>query len=149
MLNERISRTIAKIATYRLLLTIMQAIMITYIMAEVEESIAIAIGGFIVNTVVYFGYERAWNYSKFGQTLNTATVFADSWVITIYKTIIWRLCVLANSFIVPWIVTESVDDALMYASLTFLIHTTIYIIHERIWNRVRWGRNIIVDKSIS
>ena len=149
MYNEKIIRTIGKIATSRLLLATSQIVTGMIVTNSLETGIMFAVGALTVNIAILFGFERAWNWSRFGQYLDSATLFADEWSRTIYKAVTWRICITTNNFLVPYMLTGSFEKAMMFLSISSIINTVIYIVHERIWNRVRWGREIVADKVIA
>ncbi len=38
------------------------------------------------------------------------------------------------------LITHRIDTTLTLTILTNLVSTTTYFIHERVWNRIQWGR---------
>ena len=146
MFNEMIRRTVAKTITSRILLGASQILTGMFVTNSLETGILFAIGALTVNVLILFGFERAWNWSGYGQRLNEATLFIDSWSRTIYKAVTWRLCITANNFLIPYLLKGSFEKAMMFLSISSIVNTVLYFLHDRTWNKVRWGRNIIVDK---
>jgi uncharacterized membrane protein len=56
------------------------------------------------------------------------------------KTITWRITGSSAVFAISWIFTGNVSMAGTIALAQLIISTALYFIHERIWNRIGWGR---------
>jgi len=56
------------------------------------------------------------------------------------KSITWRIIAILSTFVVGYVLTGSVDFAASLALLSNLINFILYYFHERLWLRVRWGR---------
>ena len=65
---------------------------------------------------------------------------SDSSIRTLAKTISWRIVATIATFIVSYLVSDDVSIAGTIAGSQILIHTTLYLIHERFWNKVTWGK---------
>ncbi|MCY0148868.1 DUF2061 domain-containing protein [Hoeflea sp. G2-23] len=63
----------------------------------------------------------------------------DSKIRTIVKAITWQILGLAVSGALAWFYTGSVITALSFAFSTATSGLAFFIVHERIWARVRWG----------
>ena len=60
---------------------------------------------------------------------------------SLVKTITWRLTGSGSTFLISWIITGSVAIAGTILGIHFFINTLLYYIHERLWNKIRWGKN--------
>lgn len=58
---------------------------------------------------------------------------------TVAKTITYRASVMLTSFVVLWLLTNSIDVAIAFTGLSLVYSTIIYFIHERAWLKVKWG----------
>lgn len=67
----------------------------------------------------------------------------DSSSRTIAKTISWRVVATITTFIVSYLASDNIVIASSIAGSQIIIHTVLYIIHERIWNKIKWGKIII------
>ena len=73
--------------------------------------------------------------------------FARRWVLnesprrSIVKTISWRLTGSGATFLISWLISNSFVVAGTIASVQLITNTILYYIHERVWNRIRWGRS--------
>jgi len=59
---------------------------------------------------------------------------------SIVKAVSWRLTGTIDTFIVSFLVTGELLLAGSIASLEILTKICLYWVHERVWNRIRWGR---------
>ena len=56
------------------------------------------------------------------------------------KAIVWRCIGTADTFIISWAITKEPVTAGAIASFEVFTKTILYYIHERGWNKVKWGR---------
>lgn len=56
------------------------------------------------------------------------------------KAITWRITGTADTFIISLLITKKPVVAASIASIEVLTKTILYYFHERIWNKVSWGR---------
>ena len=65
---------------------------------------------------------------------------ADTSARSLAKTISWRITGSGATFAISYIVLgdATVSGTIAVIQLTF--NTALYFIHERIWNRIKWGQ---------
>lgn len=63
---------------------------------------------------------------------------------TIVKSISWRAIATLDTIIIAWLVTGKIKFALSIGGIEVVTKMVIYYIHERIWNRIKFGRKIYV-----
>jgi len=65
----------------------------------------------------------------------------DSTKRSLAKTISWRLTGSTATFIISYIIlgNAAVSGTIAVIQLTF--NTLLYFIHERIWNKIKWGQS--------
>lgn len=56
------------------------------------------------------------------------------------KAVTWRITGTADTFIISLLITKKPVVAASIASLEVLTKTVLYYFHERVWNKVSWGR---------
>ena len=56
------------------------------------------------------------------------------------KAITWRITGTADTFIISLLITKKPVVAASIASVEVLTKTILYYFHERIWNKISWGR---------
>jgi uncharacterized membrane protein len=64
----------------------------------------------------------------------------DSSVRSLAKAVSWRITGSIDTFIISWIIT---GEALIASGIAFtelLTKIILYWIHERVWNKVSWGK---------
>lgn len=56
------------------------------------------------------------------------------------KAISWRITGTIDTFIISWLITGALHLAGAIAITEIITKIVIYWIHERIWNKISWGR---------
>lgn len=59
---------------------------------------------------------------------------------SIAKTITWRLTGSGATFLVSYVMTGSFAIAGTIASIQIVSNTILYFAHERVWDRIKWGK---------
>lgn len=59
---------------------------------------------------------------------------------SVLKSITWRIVGTADTVIISWIVTGALTLAFSIGFVELLSKMLLYFVHERIWNKVRWGK---------
>lgn len=59
---------------------------------------------------------------------------------SIVKSITWRIVGTADTVIISWIVTGALTLAFSIGFVELLSKMLLYFVHERVWNKVRWGK---------
>jgi uncharacterized membrane protein len=59
---------------------------------------------------------------------------------SILKSITWRIVGTADTVIISWIVTGALTLAFSIGFVELLSKMLLYFVHERIWNKIRWGK---------
>jgi adenylylsulfate kinase len=57
------------------------------------------------------------------------------------KAVTWRVTGTIDTFIVSWLLTGEPKVALSIAGVEFFTKIFLYYSHERIWNKIKWGKN--------
>ena len=60
---------------------------------------------------------------------------------SIVKTVSWRLTGTAATFLIAFIITGNFELASVIGSLQLVTNTILYYLHERLWNKITWGRD--------
>jgi uncharacterized membrane protein len=66
----------------------------------------------------------------------------DSNARSIVKTVSWRLTGSGATFLVSYLITGNFNMAGTIALIQLTTNTILYYVHERIWNKINWGKNI-------
>lgn len=59
---------------------------------------------------------------------------------SIVKSIVWRFVCVVVSIVISFFLTAKWDIAVAIGSSYNIITMVLYYFHERMWNRVKWGK---------
>ena len=59
---------------------------------------------------------------------------------SIAKAISWRLLGTIDTLVVSYFIIGEVSLAASIASIDFITKLILYFFHERIWNKIKWGK---------
>ena len=59
---------------------------------------------------------------------------------SVAKAFSWRMTGTLDTIIVSYIITGKISYAFAIGSIEVVSKFILYFIHERIWNRIKWGR---------
>ena len=59
---------------------------------------------------------------------------------SLLKTLTWRITASLETFTIGWIITGSWRIGRSIATLEVVTKLFFYYFHERIWNKIKWGR---------
>lgn len=60
---------------------------------------------------------------------------------SLVKAISWRITGTADTFLISWLITGEALLASGIALTEVITKIFLYWAHERVWNRISWGRN--------
>ena len=58
------------------------------------------------------------------------------------KAISWRITGTVDTFLISWLITGELALAGGIAATEVVTKIVLYWLHERVWNRVSWGRSL-------
>ncbi|WP_196889575.1 DUF2061 domain-containing protein [Aureivirga sp. CE67] len=56
------------------------------------------------------------------------------------KTISWRIVGTLDTIFISWLVTGTLSLAFSIGLIELVTKMTLYFFHERIWNKIKWGK---------
>jgi uncharacterized membrane protein len=59
---------------------------------------------------------------------------------SLLKTLTWRVVATSDTFLIAWLITGKLDWAAGIAGIEIITKMFLYYFHERIWDRVKYGR---------
>ncbi|AUC86157.1 hypothetical protein CW731_13075 [Polaribacter sp. ALD11] len=59
---------------------------------------------------------------------------------SVIKALSWRLIGTLDTLIVSYLLTGEIGLATSIASIDFITKLVLYFFHERIWNKIKWGK---------
>ena len=60
---------------------------------------------------------------------------------SVAKTVSWRIVGTMDTIGISWLLTGEVDTALAIGSVELVTKMVLYFGHERIWNRIKFGKD--------
>jgi uncharacterized membrane protein len=60
---------------------------------------------------------------------------------SIAKTISWRITGSLATFLISFWITGNLTTSTTIAIIQLTANTILYYVHERVWNKISWGRN--------
>ena len=66
---------------------------------------------------------------------------SDSSVRSLAKAVSWRVTGTVDTFIISWIITGQVLLASGIAFTEIMTKIFLFWAHERVWNKISWGKN--------
>jgi uncharacterized membrane protein len=64
----------------------------------------------------------------------------DSKFRSLTKTISWRLTGSGATFLISLLISNNISIAGTIAIIQLFANTILYYLHERIWNKIEWGK---------
>jgi uncharacterized membrane protein len=68
---------------------------------------------------------------------------------SVAKSITWRIVGTIDTIVISWAVTGKMVLALSIGSIEVVTKMILYVIHERVWERISWGNRLSNSKNIS
>lgn len=99
----------------------------------------------LVNMILHWLHERVWNYFQFNRKPADGLMFVDGHPRTISKSVTWRILISINNFVIPYLITGSWKAAAAFFTIATITNIIIYYTHERLWNKVSWGKTKVDD----
>ena len=59
---------------------------------------------------------------------------------SLLKTLTWRITASLDTFIIAWVITGEWDTGITIAGIEVITKMFFYYSHERIWNKIKWGK---------
>lgn len=60
---------------------------------------------------------------------------------SLVKTVSWRLTGSGATFLISYLIADNFAVAGTIATIQLISNTVLYFVHERIWNKIKWGRD--------
>lgn len=64
---------------------------------------------------------------------------------TIGKAVTWRIWMTITNSLIGWVVTGDPWKGLAVGLGALVVNSILYIIHERLWNRSDWGKQVLTQ----
>jgi uncharacterized membrane protein len=70
---------------------------------------------------------------------------SDSHKRSITKALIYRVIAFIADTLIAWCITGNIGLAFKFGIVVFIIHTVMYYMYERVWQKIKWG--IVTDQE--
>ena len=147
MFKEKHPRTIVKVITWRVLLTISHVVNGFIVTGSIITGLQIAGLAAIINSCLFWLHERSWNIFQWNRRQDENVKFVEGQPRTISKILTWRVLITASNFIIPFIMTGSWGSAALFAGMATVVNMFIFWAHERVWNKIKWGKDTVDQLS--
>jgi len=91
----------------------------------------------ITKTIIYYFHERIWNKFNIGRIGDKVKRTRS-----LIKALTWRITASLDTFLLSYIITGRFDWATTIAFFEIITKAILYYLHERGWNKIKWGRII-------
>lgn len=61
----------------------------------------------------------------------------------VVKVVTWRMWITISNMGFGWYMTGSWLGGLAYSGVAMIVNTFMFIVFDRTWNRIQWGKEII------
>ena len=72
---------------------------------------------------------------------------SDTSVRSLAKAISWRITGTIDTFLISWLITGQILLASGIALTEIMTKVVLFWLHERVWNKIKWGRTTDSNKS--
>jgi uncharacterized membrane protein len=73
-------------------------------------------------------------------TTHTQSLNQDKLTRSFIKSLCWRFIGTIDTILISYFVTGEIDFALSIGMIELITKMGLYVLHERLWNRVSWGK---------
>ena len=130
------TRTLAKTVTYRLATFVLTYLITMLLTGQQTTSAGIAILSLTVGSLTFIIHERIWTRVKWGNLGGF-----DRKVRSAVKTFTYRLWSLFIVFVIGILFGLGGTEALSVTVVLNIMYLLTHYTNERVWNRVKWGKN--------
>jgi uncharacterized membrane protein len=143
--NENHLRTIFKVVSWRILITISHIVNAFIVTGSLVLGVKIAGLALVINSALFWMHERTWNIFQWNRRENEKLNFAEGQPRSISKIITWRILITVSNFLIPFIMTGSWGQAVLFAGMATVVNMILYWGHERLWNYIKFGKKLIMN----
>lgn len=134
-LLETTQRSLVKALSWRLTAGVVTLCTSLYFSGSLKAAVGIVGADFASKSITMFVGERLWNKSNVGRSSK-----GDSWTRSLLKALVWRVFAASNTLVSAGLLAGAWDAALKIAGADSVIKTTLFVVFERVWAAIAWGR---------
>lgn len=135
---DKLSRTLVKTLSYRITAAVTVFLLSILLSYGAGFGIKFLIITLTLGYVIYFTHDFIWN--RFDLLRIDGN---DKPLRSVFKTISWRIVSFIVMFIISKLLGLSNEDALYWVIANNIAFLVVHYIHERVWNRIKWGKTFI------
>lgn len=75
------------------------------------------------------------------KSLSNDSICKDSAIRSFTKALSWRVLGTLDTILISFLLTDNVSIAFSIGGIELFSKMTLYFFHERIWERIKWGRS--------
>jgi uncharacterized membrane protein len=64
----------------------------------------------------------------------------EGWSRSLIKSMSWRIIGTLDTILISYFITGELSFALSIGGIELVTKMMLYVVHERLWNRVNWGK---------
>lgn len=140
--SESHLRTILKTLSVRVCFTLSNGLNAYLLTGQTSVALQIMTISVLINMILFWAHERTWNWVQWNRTPKDSFLFKDGHPRTVSKSLTWRALITFNNFMIPFITTGSWQTAAAFLGLATIMNAVVYYVHERVWNRISWGKQL-------
>lgn len=141
--SETAIRSIVKAMMWRVIAGSVTFITALRFSGSVANALTIVGSDFFSKSFTMFIGERLMNKSQAGRKGG-----ADAVGRSLAKALVWRLFAICNTLTMAIFITKNLNVASKIAGSDAIVKTALMFFYERVWSKVEWGKEYIVEFSI-
>jgi len=79
---------------------------------------------------------------RFKSTQKPVNTLGDKPKRSVLKALSWRALGSIDTVLISWIITGSIGAAFTIGTVELVTKMVLYYGHERLWNRIQWGKQV-------
>ena len=81
------------------------------------------------------------HWIAYNRSEKTKSSQSEKWSRSLIKSISWRIIGTLDTIIISYLVTGTLSFALSIGAIELVTKMGLYVVHERVWNRIHWGKS--------
>ena len=65
---------------------------------------------------------------------------SERWSRSLLKSISWRIIGTLDTILISYVITGELVFALSIGGIELVTKMVLYVVHERLWNKINWGK---------
>ncbi|MDI6806336.1 MAG: DUF2061 domain-containing protein [Candidatus Aenigmarchaeota archaeon] len=70
------------------------------------------------------------------------SIFEESRLRSLLKSVIYRILSIIGTAVIIWVVTRNIEQMISLTIYIQIFLIVLYYLHERVWNKISWGRKL-------